>query len=485
MKLYERSVILIIAAVLYAVLVCILDAIAPLGIEVWVLNLPVMLIPVIFRSTSLLVFLGLACSAMVVVGGVISPSGNNPLSWDILNRSMGIATLWLIAVMAVNIIQRSEQLNEALRRLRHEVAEHGRTGLALQQSEERLRLATEGAGMGTFDVDLLSGRVLWSANHLCMFGLQPKLNPETTMDFWRSCIHPDDRDRVLEEREQALHRHTAYANEYRVKRVDNGDIVWLSVIGRFYHDEAGQAVRFLGVSFDVTRRKELEREVLEIAAREQRQIGQELHDGVGQVLTGLGLMAQSLAERLPVSTAEKGIALRLSAGLTSVHQEVRELSRGLVPVHLESRGLAAALENLAAQTAEASGVEVTAECPKWVELPEHGTGTQLFRIAQEAVSNALRHGRPRHIRVTLLDEPNSLRLRIRDDGIGIRGEPDQQDGLGLRIMQYRAGAIGGALHIAAAPGGGTVVTCTLPRRKGDDNHACESCLAQGESLDRG
>ena len=137
-------------------------------------------------------------------------------------------------------------------------------------------------------------------------------------------------------------------------------------------------------------------------------------------------------------------------------------------MHVESRGLAAALDDLAARTSAASGISVTAECPEWVELPDHPTATQLLRIAQEAVSNALRHGRPRHIGLTLLPEPNGLRLRIEDDGIGIQSGPDQGDGLGLRIMQFRAGVIGGVLQISPSHGGGTVVSCTVPRSNGND-----------------
>jgi signal transduction histidine kinase len=351
-----QRVFLMTALTLYAVLVFILDVITPQEIDIWVLNLPVIVVPVFFRNVRMVAFLSLACSAVVVLGSGFSPPGSNPPVWDILNRAMGIATLWLIAVMAFKIIQRSTQLDNALR--------------ALEQSKELEREA-------------------------------------------------------------------------------------------------------------------LQREVLAIAGREQRQIGQELHDGVGQDLTGLGLMAQSLAQRLPEPAAEKRIALRLIAGLDSVHQQVRELSRGLIPVHVESRGLSAALDDLAARTTEASGISVTAECPEWVEPPDHATATQLFRIAQEAVSNAVRHGRPRHIRLTLLNEPNGLRLRIRDDGIGIQGGPRQSNGLGLRIMQYRAGQIGGALQIGPSPGGGTVVSCTLPRSNGNDGKRNETCFGQGEGLDRG
>src|SRR6185437_16040912 len=186
--------------------------------------------------------------------------------------------------------------------------DNDRTGLALQQSEERLRLATEGAGMGTLDTSLLTDQVFWSANQSSMQGFGPVSGRITTIDLWNSLIHPDDRERVLEAREVAMRQHAVYAVEHRIRPASDGETVWLAVFGRFYYDESGRAVRFLGVSFDVTRRKELEREVLEIAAREQRQIGQELHDSVGQDLTGLGLMAQSLAERMPATATEKGIA---------------------------------------------------------------------------------------------------------------------------------------------------------------------------------
>jgi PAS domain S-box-containing protein len=490
MSAFQR-LLLTAAVAAYSALVFVLDLVTPQGIEVWVLNLPVVIGPVLFRSPRLVVLFGLASSAMLVAGWLLSPpGGHNPPAWDTLNRGMGLAAIWLIAVMAVNFIKRTTQLDDALGRLRREVAARERTGRALEQSEERLRLAMEGAGMGTLDVDLQAGKVLWSATHLRMLGYEATSDRETPIDLWRSCLHPDDAARVLEAREQALRRRSAYSAEYRIHRADNGAIAWLAVFGRYYYSESGEGVRFLGVAFDVTRRKELEREalqreVLEITAREQRHVGQELHDGVGQVLTGLGLMAQALAQLLPESAAEHRIALRLIAGLDGVHQQVRELSRGLIPVHVECRGLAAALDDLAVRATEASGIPVTAECPDWVELPDHETATQLFRIAQEAVSNAVRHGRPRHIRLTLLSEPNGLRLRIRDDGIGMRGGPGRSEGLGLRIMRYRAGQVGGVLQIGPSHGGGTVVSCTLPRSNGRDGKESGRRSGQGESLDRG
>jgi PAS domain S-box-containing protein len=487
----SARVLLIATTGLYSLVVFILDALTPPGIEVWVLNLPVILVPVVFRNTRTVVFLSVVCSVMVLVGFVVSPPGPNPPLWDILNRGMGLATISVTAGLAITIIKRSVQLDDAISRLQREIAEHGETSRTLEQSEERLRLAMEGAGMGTFDMNLQTGKVIWSATHLRLLGYEATSSRETTIELWRSCVHPDDLARVLEASEQALQRRSAYSIEYRINRAVDGALVWLSVFGRYYYNESEEAVRFVGVAFDITNRKELEcklleREVLAVTAHEQRQIGQELHDGVGQELTGLGLMAQSLAQRLPVgAAAEKRIARRLSAGLDSVHQQVRELCRGLIPVLVESRGLSAALDDLAARTTATSGVSVTAESPEWVDLPDHATATQLFRIATEAVSNALRHGQARHIRLTLLTEPNGLRLCVNDDGVGIRTGPDQSDGLGLRIMQYRAGVIGAALQIRPSQGGGTVVTCTLPKSNGNGKEDPGSKLGQEEGLDCG
>jgi signal transduction histidine kinase len=167
---------------------------------------------------------------------------------------------------------------------------------------------------------------------------------------------------------------------------------------------------------------------------------------------------------LPETGSAKRLATRLVAGITHLHHTVRELARGLLPVDVESKGLWAALDDLAARTSEQSGVSVEFECPDWVEMPDHATSVELYRITQEAVSNALRHGRPRTIRLAFLPQPNGLRLRIRDDGIGLPDAARMRPGLGIRIMEYRAESLGGVFGIQTAEEGGTVVTVTLPRR---------------------
>ena len=268
-----------------------------------------------------------------------------------------------------------------------------------------------------------------------LLGYDAESEGEYPIEMWKSWVHPEDRARVQEAREGAIRNRSLYSVEYRIRRADTSGATWLAVFGRCYYNDRGEAVRFVGISFDITRRKELEREIrrkelereiLAITDREQRNIGQELHDGVGQELTGLGLMAQTLSQQLSEPSSEKRIATRLVAGLTHLHQEDPGSSaRGLLPVEVESKGLWAALDDLAARTSEQSGVSVKFECPEWVEMPDHATSMELYRITQEAISNALRHGRPQTIRLAFLAQPNGLRLRIRDDGAGLLSQPQK------------------------------------------------------------
>jgi len=212
---------------------------------------------------------------------------------------------------------------------------------------------------------------------------------------------------------------------------------------------------------NIIRRKELEYEVLQTAANEQQRIGQELHDSVGQELTGLGLMANALEQRLQAANVETQIMDRLASGISRVHDHIRTLSHGLIPVPIEAKGLLAALEDLAADTTEKSGVLVHFSSPDQLSVADHAVATHLFRIAQEAVNNALRHGHPHQINLSLHGEGDSLSLTIEDDGIGIRYPLADNRGKGLHIMQYRAEQIGGALQLRRRKEGGTIVTCTL------------------------
>lgn len=482
----RRQYLLLAIVALFAAAVFCLDLFTPPEVDVWVFYLPVILAPVLFNNTKQIVAAAGVCSVLVVLGFFVSPLGIPPWS-DVWNRGMDLLALWMTAFAGVMITRRSLQLNTAIDGLRRETTEHDLAKQALAKSEERVRLAVEGAHMGTWDMNLQTGKGIWSDTMFRMFGHPPTPNREATLDMWERCVHPDDRAYVLKNREVAQQERSLLRSEYRIIRADNGQFAWLAAFGRFLDNESGRSVRYVGVAFDITHRKKLEREVLEIAEREQWRIGQELHDSIGQELTGLGLMANALQQGLSAAAQKNPIAPRLVEGIDRVHQQIRILSRGLVPVQVEAKGLWAALDDLTDTVSKQTGVSVTFDCPERCEVADHTRAKELFRIAQEAVSNALRHGRPQHIRVSLLSADEGLSLSIADDGVGISDQAADAAGMGLRIMEYRAEQIGGALYVRPAEGGGTVVTCSIGAKNdnGNPDLGSQDAVGGGENPHRG
>jgi two-component system CheB/CheR fusion protein len=223
---------------------------------------------------------------------------------------------------------------------------------------------------------------------------------------------------------------------------------------------------FTGIIRDVSTRKELEREVTEIAAAEQRRIGQELHDGVSQELTGLTLMAATLQDRMKEEAPwADGQMARLVECLGQVQRHVRDVSHGLIPVDVDAEGLRAALEDLAERIRRQVGVACHFHSPRPVFVKDSLTATHLYHIVQEAVNNALRHGRAGRIDIHLHARPEALVLTVSDDGVGITPKARQRNGIGLRLMRYRASLIGGHLQIRPADKKGTLVSCTLSEWK--------------------
>jgi len=222
---------------------------------------------------------------------------------------------------------------------------------------------------------------------------------------------------------------------------------------------------FTGILRDITQRKELEREVVEIASLEQRRIGQDLHDSVGQELTALNILAGDLAETLGTnpSSASKFVE-RLVQGLQRSQRALRSVMRGLLPVAVDSEGLMAALSDLADVTQHDGKATCKFACPKPVAVADNLTATHLYLIAQEAVHNAVKHARARNIRI-LLESDQLLSLSVQDDGIGMPPEAtENHGGLGMRIMRNRAAIIGATLTIQPAEPTGTLVTCALVRK---------------------
>ncbi len=330
-------------------------------------------------------------------------------------------------------------------------------------SEERLQLVTQASTDAIWDYNLVDGTVWWNTAYIELFGRTADAN---TADWWVSRIHPDDRQRIS----QSLRAFAAgegdserWTAEYRFQRAD-GDFAYVIDRALRSRDACGKTVRIVGSLYDLTERRELEKQVLEIVIHERRRIGSDLHDGLGQELTGLSMVADSLITALSrKSLPEERLAQKLNVGLQRALAQTRSLARGLNPVDIDARGLMVALEEMASRIRDSYEVECLFHCEQEMLFRENRTATQLFRIAQEATTNALRHGQANHITITLASLGDWAELRIVDDGKGFRSDAPAGQGMGLRIMRYRAGLFGGQLQVGSAPNGGIQVVCRIPR----------------------
>jgi two-component system CheB/CheR fusion protein len=231
----------------------------------------------------------------------------------------------------------------------------------------------------------------------------------------------------------------------------------------------GTRRQFTGLIRDISTRKHLEKEVLEVATEEQRRIGQDLHDSVGQELTGLGLVAETLADALTQQGhPDAPLADKISAGARRALSEVRALSRGLIPVEVDATGLPTALGELAARVQEQANVKCTFTCDPSFRWDDNAAATHYYRIAQEAVTNALKHGRAKQIEIRLNAQDGRIALSVWNDGVSFADNGGANGGLGLKIMRYRAGLIDAALHIGPAAQGGTILSCTLIQENSND-----------------
>jgi signal transduction histidine kinase len=292
-----------------------------------------------------------------------------------------------------------------------------------------------------------------------------------------------------------------YKIEHRIIWPD-GTVRWVSETGDVVRDDEGTAVRMLGVVQDITdrkraereirelnedlerrvdartteltqtnrqlreeiaRRRRLEKEILEISEKEQRRIGRELHDSLGQQLTGIAIISKVLEQKLQrQSRPEAASAKEIAQLVNEAISQTRQLSRGLHPVSLDADGLMSALQALATTTQNLFNLTCEFRCGQPVLVKDPSAATHLYRIAQEAVTNAVRHGGGRQIWLELSASGSAdAALLIENDGRDFPDKLPKSKGIGLQVMHYRAEMIGGALDVRPRRGGGTKVTCTF------------------------
>ncbi len=233
---------------------------------------------------------------------------------------------------------------------------------------------------------------------------------------------------------------------------------WYADFFLFFDNERGRGAFFFGC--DITQRKLIERELLRVSDAEKNRIGSDLHDGLGQYLTGISCLSAALRDKLSArSRTEAEEAATISTLVQEAIAQTRALARGLCPVQLETAGLETALEDMTYQVQRLHGIDCRFVPSGTIPPCDSPVSLHLYRIAQEAINNAVKHSGAKHITVTLDFSKENKVLCIEDDGCGF--DPDVKHGpsSGLQLMPYRAAMIGGTLSIASQPSAGTKVEC--------------------------
>ena len=361
---------------------------------------------------------------------------------------------------------------------------------ARETKEKRFKLAANSANFETWEWDLEKDEICVPPIHRAQLGLPDfgRITLEHLMPRW----HAEDRDRVRQTVNKAIQSGKDYHAEFRVLRPD-GSVRWVYAHGHVHLNDQGKSRRLTAISLDITDRKEaemrareqraelqkvkqqrtaflereiaerarVEREVIESCAREQRRIAYDLHDGLGQQLVTIALSAKLLEEQLrPFQSDEADKASAIVKLAKEAARQVRLTARSAEGGDTVD-DLKTALESLAVNTSHGCDVRsvVTSDA---ASLPISApVAAQLYRIAQEAVRNAMEHGAARQVLIQLTFGNGDMVLTVQDDGAGFKTKTNGH-GMGLRIMRYRAQCIGASYEVRPGPDKGTIIFCRVP-----------------------
>jgi two-component system, LuxR family, sensor kinase FixL len=331
-----------------------------------------------------------------------------------------------------------------------EVASREQASREQEASEQRFRAVFDHSAIGVCTIDP-QGCVL-SANPAAQ-ALFRRGQEELAATPLIDLVHPEDRPKVNRQRSLLFRGfQSGYEIELRYRPRD-GDEFWAREIASAAPGGPSFERHAIVMIQNITERQQLDRHMAQIVTAQQQMLGQELHDGVGQVLTGMGFLAKALQQRLAAS----GLSEADAAG------ELVELAQSaLAQVRaVQGAGLPAALAELAECCSRRFQVDCRCQCDPTAGVVDDQTAIHLFRIAQEATTNAVRHAGAKNINVQLHVEKHQILLEIQNDGAGFAPAALERGGSGLRIMQHRASAMGATLTIQPVETGGTLVTCTL------------------------
>jgi PAS domain S-box-containing protein len=347
-----------------------------------------------------------------------------------------------------------------------DITERKRAEVVLRESEEKFRTLFESAPIGMALHDANGKYLQTNQAYQRMLGYR---DDELRQLSVRRITHADD---VLEgQRFYAEFREGKRECYQREKRYlhKNGHVVWAQASASAIRSNSGELIYIISMVEDITERKQLEQEVLETSANERRRVGHELHDGLGQYLAGIAFKAKALEQTLVAESLPHGAEAReLAALVSNAISQTRSLARGLDPIEVETIGLQAALQNLTGETQKFFNISCHFRCTEAALSIDPQISLALYRIVQEAIHNAITHGDAKSIEVELSINDTNLYLRVSDDGAGFEAENMKKGGIGLRVMQYRAGSIEANLEISSQPGRGAEVRCIAPRVTGSN-----------------
>lgn len=331
--------------------------------------------------------------------------------------------------------------------------------MAVRESEERYRAVVETAADGFWMLDG-DGRILAVNN---AYARRSGYSREQLLSMGIADVEADE-DAATVRRHLDHVQHLGSETFETRHRTRNGT-VWPVEVHASYWESGGEY--YFAFLHDMSERMALERTIIEASTAEQERIGRDIHDGLGQALTGLSLLASAEELRLRRAGEEQAAD---AVGMLGQHtqaalDQARALARGLSPVEVAPDGLTYALANLAKQVTTTGGVDCRYLGLPDLVLEDEVVAMHLFRIAQEAAHNALKHAQATRIEIDLRRELEELLLTVRDDGRGIDPDVEHRDGIGLKIMRYRANILGGSLAIGLDPHHGTLVRCAVPLRR--------------------
>ncbi|MEN3368596.1 MAG: two-component system, chemotaxis family, CheB/CheR fusion protein [Verrucomicrobiota bacterium] len=373
---------------------------------------------------------------------------------------------------------------------------------ALHETQERFRLLVEGAqDYAMFLLGVDNRITFWSKGAERLFGWSEGEVIGKTADL---IFTPEDKEKGAAEHELATALDEGRALDRRWHLRKDGSRFWTDGIMTRLDHESGQLRGFAKIARDATdqrraeeelrhardqmeqrvvertqellatnneleqtmaQRQQLERELLEISEREKRRIGEDLHDMVCQELSATALFLKSNAKKL--ANENPAVSGTLDEAAQTVNRNVgvaRELARGLQAVELTASGLKNALRDLAAQASEHRGIKCLFKCARGVRVPDDTVALHLYRIAQEAVANAVKHSGAKNVLIHLDRDPTHTCVSVQDDGKGFVVRKNGK-GLGLHMMRYRANALGGKLKIERRRTGGMDITCVIPTKR--------------------